>query len=318
LTRPPGELVPVDGGRRLHLVRRGDGTPTVIFESGAGVIASSWRHVQDGVATFTGTCAWDRPGYGWSDPPGAPLSLASVQTDLLELLQAAGVAPPYVIVAHSLGAHYARHLAGECPDLVAGMVLVDPTHEHQLDGLGRPARAALQVVSRLQSHAPALLARLARGRTRQSVSTAFPELDHLEVEAMLDVQLQPRALRLQFAEVARVSGEARGLSLRPGALGDIPFAVVAADKVPGGERFAWHRQEVQLPELVALSRRGRLRIADGSGHGIPWERPEAVIDVVREVVTEVRGRLGDPDPASPFRPTTAAGSGTTAQRRGGD
>ena len=36
------------------------------------------------------------------------------------------VAPPYVLLAHSAGALYARQFANDYPELVAGMVLVDP------------------------------------------------------------------------------------------------------------------------------------------------------------------------------------------------
>jgi hypothetical protein len=61
------------GGRSLYLECRGQGSPTVILESGAGGRADVWSRdleepegtrtmVLPGVAAFTRVCAYDRPG----------------------------------------------------------------------------------------------------------------------------------------------------------------------------------------------------------------------------------------------------------------
>jgi pimeloyl-ACP methyl ester carboxylesterase len=50
------------------------------------------------------------------------------------LLQAAGVAPPFVVVGHSFGGMLARIFATEYPTDVVGMVLVDSSSEEQLHG----------------------------------------------------------------------------------------------------------------------------------------------------------------------------------------
>ncbi len=70
---PCGQRVDV-GGYRLHLYCMGEGSPTVILESGLGGPALEWAAVQPGVAQMTHVCSYDRAGYGWSDPasPGTP------------------------------------------------------------------------------------------------------------------------------------------------------------------------------------------------------------------------------------------------------
>src|SRR6516164_5696161 len=61
------------GGRKLYLECRGQGSPTVILESGAGACADIWSRdykqpadqrttVIPGVAQFTHVCAYVRPG----------------------------------------------------------------------------------------------------------------------------------------------------------------------------------------------------------------------------------------------------------------
>src|SRR5580704_7711516 len=64
--RHTGRLVDI-GGYRLNLNCTGQGSPTVVFDSGFGGPAMEWTLVQPPVAQFTRVCSYDRAGYGWSD-----------------------------------------------------------------------------------------------------------------------------------------------------------------------------------------------------------------------------------------------------------
>jgi pimeloyl-ACP methyl ester carboxylesterase len=139
---PPGRLVDV-GGYRLHIACAGErrpGTPTVVLEDGsAGVGSINWRPVQALVAPATRVCAYDRAGLGWSDPGPAPRTAGRVAAELHALLRGAGEEGPYVLAGHSLGGYFNRVYAGAHPGEVAGMVLVDASHEDQW---GDPATQA--------------------------------------------------------------------------------------------------------------------------------------------------------------------------------
>lgn len=131
--RVTGRLVDV-GGHRLYISCQGTGTPAVILEAGLGSASSTWQSVAPGIAAFTRVCAYDRRGIGLSDPltPGTTSRAAdSVVTDLQRLLGAHGVAPPFVLVGHSVGALHVRLFAVRHPEAVAGLVLVDGSHEDQ-------------------------------------------------------------------------------------------------------------------------------------------------------------------------------------------
>ena len=119
---------------------RGSGSPTVILISGYRNDADIWSvesapgttMVLPGVAAFTRVCAYDRPGtildkdhLSRSDAVPMPRTADAIVAELHELLAAAHVAGPYVLVAHSLGGLFARLYASTYPDEVAGMVLVD-------------------------------------------------------------------------------------------------------------------------------------------------------------------------------------------------
>jgi len=119
------------GGRSLNLYCSGDGSPTVILESGKGSPGYSWVFVQREIAQFTRACWYDRAGYGWSDSGPYPRNSVETARDLHELLRRATIQPPYVLVGHSLGGFHVRVYSGLYPGDLAGMVLVDSSHEDE-------------------------------------------------------------------------------------------------------------------------------------------------------------------------------------------
>ena len=129
------------GGMSLYLQcfdarTAADTTPTVLLDHGIGRRATSemWVAVQHQVAPFARVCRYDRAGVGQSDPP---LQLQRTGTALVEelhqLLAAADITGPYVLVGHSFGGHPVRLYAYRYPTEVVGMVLVDTAHEEMID-----------------------------------------------------------------------------------------------------------------------------------------------------------------------------------------
>jgi pimeloyl-ACP methyl ester carboxylesterase len=111
---PIGRQVDI-GGRRLLLNCMGTGRPTVVLLSGAGSSGYSWVPIQRQLAPIAETCWVDRAGEGWSDPGPYPLTSSADARDLHAALHRAGVAPPYLLVGHSLGGLNARVFAGAYP-----------------------------------------------------------------------------------------------------------------------------------------------------------------------------------------------------------
>lgn len=65
--------------------------------------------------------------------------------ELRSLLRSQGLAPPYVLVGHSLGGLYMQWFARRYPDEVAALILVDSTHPKQLEGAGALDKQSLWV-----------------------------------------------------------------------------------------------------------------------------------------------------------------------------
>jgi pimeloyl-ACP methyl ester carboxylesterase len=117
------------GGYNLYVNCRGFGDPTVVLDAGLGVASDSWVLVQPEVAQFTRVCTYDRAGLGNSDRGPTPRTTRRIANELHMLLSNSGLQPPYVLVGHSFGGLNMRMYASEYPDEVAGMVLVDASHE---------------------------------------------------------------------------------------------------------------------------------------------------------------------------------------------
>jgi pimeloyl-ACP methyl ester carboxylesterase len=100
------------------------------LEAGGGDYSNRRTEVQALLAPRVRSCAYDRAELGWSNGTASE-SFAQGNADLHALLAAAGGAPPYVLVGHSIGALLVRRYLSLHSDTVIGMVLVEPTHESQ-------------------------------------------------------------------------------------------------------------------------------------------------------------------------------------------
>ena len=253
-----GRQIEVDG-RSVYLDCRGSGSPTVILEAGLGSGANSWGYVLDGVAAFTRVCAWDRPGIGRSAARGLH-SAGEAAGDLRAALDASGEVGPFIVVAHSLGGVYARVFAAIGPpgtraaterDEVLAFVMLD-TYEPDLGVADDPA-----------------LSPETRAMVRQSLvdgGAMFRAGEELDWPATL-AELEPLNPTYLPALLLMVDPSQHYGGHDPG----VTAALIAA----------WNRAiPVRYPK-------GTLEIVP-TGHQIHLERPDLVIERVRQLVAERR------------------------------
>ena len=276
-----GRMVDV-GGYRLHLDCRGDGTPTVVLDSGLGKSSLDWVLVQSELAGTTRVCSYDRAGMGWSEPGPMPRSPQALGEELHTLLRNARVPGPYVLVGHSLAGKNVRLYAAAHPDEVKGMVLVD-TRSERIDALTSAEEnngffAALKGQGTMYAVARKLgLARLI------GASLVDQKLVPDAVAGkMALLETQPSAIEEATAEgMARAADDA---ALTATTLGTMPLVVIAAGASVSDTPHWLEAQQA----LAALSSNGRLVVAEGSRHAVQMDQPEVVLDAIREVVAGVR------------------------------
>lgn len=122
--------------KRVEHVIAGHGGPTVVLENGLGGKLDWWAKVLPEVAKETRVFAYNRPGVGASDEVSTPRDGGHIVEELRRNLREKGIAPPYVLVGHSIGGLYMQFYARRYPHEVAGLVLVDSTHPEQMKGAG--------------------------------------------------------------------------------------------------------------------------------------------------------------------------------------
>ncbi|MEZ5593788.1 MAG: alpha/beta fold hydrolase [Gammaproteobacteria bacterium] len=211
----PGRLVPV-GNHKLHVNCSGQGSPLVVLDSGLGGTSLDWAYVQPEIAAFTRVCSYDRAGHGWSERGPAPRTSAVFISELAQLLRNALEAPPYIMVGHSLGGFTARGFAHFYPDQVAGLVLVDSSHEQQFQKIAATGYAKPLAPSRSKGFVISNSSRIPVGIPAELRTVAQR------------LALLPDAVRTLYDELG-----AMRLSARQAAswlsLPDVPLVVLAHD-----------------------------------------------------------------------------------------
>ena len=268
----------------MHIDCTGQGSPTVILDSGLGDSYLTWRKVQPQIAQFTRICSYDRAGMGYSDSSRKLRTSREIAEELHALLHNAGVSPPYILVGHSMGGYDVRLYASLYGGDVTGMVLVDSSHPDQ------------------QKRLPPAINDLDAGWLREAEFLEFttpfglPRLlgfcSHDDEVRAADCNFH--SARENVAEL-RAFPESAAQAAATGSLGNLPLAVLSHDPdkpqpdLPEDLVKPFHDAWAQMQEeLAQLSTRSTHVIAKNGGHYIQLDRPDVVIEAVRNVVEQAR------------------------------
>jgi len=194
---------------------------------------------------------------------------------LHELLKAAKVDGPYLLVGQSIGGLLVRLYAERYSSKVKGIVLVDPAHE---SGVLYSLRAGKWVRLREQGTGRAV----PQPRLEGPVATKYnPDDDYLAEE-------------FQLIYLSRVANG------KP--LGDRPLIVLGAGKrsqPPGTSVEFWKElkdeRDAQVRDLAGLSRNSKFVLDPSSSHNIQTDNPQLVADSIEEVLKALftRSRLAN-------------------------
>ena len=297
---PPGKLIALEG-HRLHLHCTGRGRPTVLLESGGGAWSTHWTMVQTKVASFTRVCSYDRAGLGWSDPGPKPQDIQSSVRDLGELLARSGEEGPFVFAGWSFGGAVAWLYVQDHLDQSAGLVMVDGRPDGwqtwmnefapELQATRGKIATQLQSVDRV-GFGPVYSWILLRGSGRDSIK-GFPAGTG---DVLLDPGFNARMYGAMVDAMTADDISERQIQMR--SLGNLPLIVIPHGRegtfglAPDRERVAEMRwQELQW-QLAKRSTDHKFEVAEASGHAIPLEQPDIVVDAIQELVTKWRTKVG--------------------------
>jgi pimeloyl-ACP methyl ester carboxylesterase len=277
---PPGKMVSI-GTHDIHLNCVGSGSPTVVFEADLDQYGSlSWVPVQESIGELTRACSYDRAGILWSEPGPLPRDGETIARELSAVLDAAGEEGPYILVGHAFGGAYIRIFAGEYPDDVCGMVLIESSHPEMLARFAeygvipeipdRNSRPLILLLSHLGSP----------GRYKGNVYNLPPEI-YDPVQAFL-----PESSMTWFDEKVE-SPNTLAEAGQYKYLGNWPLIVLATSgPSPSlgdlGQKLDDLSLELQR-ELLLLSENSEFRSYE-IGHYPQLQRPEVVIEAIQDVL----------------------------------
>ncbi len=267
----PGQKVSIDDFR-LHVDCQGEGETIVLFEAGLGGSSMEWIPVQERIAHRTRACIYDRAGYAWSDPSPFPSHAVELAREADLLLDGIGAKGSLLLVGHSFGGFIVRELALRRAVDMIGMVLVDASHEDQLNRLeslvGKSVmpRGTSFVVSPVQvpESLPEELQRKVKAfsRMRKTYAALHSEMQYFRESAM---QVRRNRTRVDYPLIVI----SRGLDLYP------------ADELGRKKTAIWN--ELQA-ELTALSSDSRLIVASDSGHHVHTDNPDLIAEAINDIL----------------------------------
>jgi pimeloyl-ACP methyl ester carboxylesterase len=248
------------GGRAVEVIRMGTGSPTLVLESGAGEGVSGWRRILPRLAQHTSVIAYSRRGHGASAPSAAPGSPTESVEELHALLTALRVRGPILLGGHSFGGLLARLYVSRYPQDVAGLLLVDATHESQFARWG-------------------------------TLEPQFRILD--TIRAMLPNL--PPAVRDDQRQILEIASTESVPGMRP--LPDIPLAIITATQPCAPDRefvcrdpraiAAWRAMH---DEWFAGASVGLRLVSNRTSHYVMNDQPELVIESLRFLLGATRRR----------------------------
>ena len=264
---PLGIMVDI-GGRALHLYCTGDPNaagPTIVLEAGAYGSSLTWFRIQPVLAERYRVCSYDRAGFGWSEAAPDERSLALDAEDARRMLDASDESGPYLLVGMSYGGVIVRQFHQDYPDLVAGLVFVDPTRLEARRTMTeeRKERRRKAIAAR---HLQAWLSQFGVWRLVAASRRAAPSDMSADLFARFKaVRSSTRYFRARAKTTERLFRDLE----QPGLLddqdfGDLPITVLSENSEPGTpdmlEKHGHHRT------LAERSTNRRHYIVDGATH----------------------------------------------------
>lgn len=232
------------GDKEVEYLASNGKGPPVIFENGLGGSIDWWQKVYPRISSHHTAVLYHRMGYGKSSEASTPRDGQHIVEELRTFLKMQNIQPPYVLVGHSVGGLYAQYHARKYPQDVRALVLVDSTHPQQMQGKGAP------------EHWPSTV-KIAMNLATSAVEKN--ELLHINAtgEAVLALPMPTH----------------------------IPVWILAAKKDQDrvtDDAYVQDTQEKRL-DLLRMYPQAKIIWVD-SGHGIPLEKPDAVIDAVLDAL----------------------------------
>lgn len=265
-------------GRKLHYWQKGEGGPTVVFESGMGFSGAMWGLVQPQVAKLATTLVYDRAGTGRSDDRPGAHTLDLVVADLAELLGSLSHLGPFILVGASWGGPIVRQLAARGQVAVRALVLVDQSDENAPDFFTPAARKQFEATPKLLIPMAKLGLYKLMGQGVGKAQPADVRTDHYAYDFTV------RAAENFASEISHFIQDMQHLRDNPNPLPGIEVSVISGMKaglLDGKQRKSINAAHRKTAETLAQA---RFVPAKKAGHYVMFHQPEIIVAEVARLL----------------------------------
>lgn len=140
--------------KSLFQINRPDnpnGAPTLVLQAGLGDDSATWKNILPLLTEQYRVFMVNRPGSGHVPNMAGARDPCTIAQEQHQLLASEGIAPPYVLVGHSLGGLYQYAFLRLYPNDVAGIVLIDPTHPRNWQEIQKQFPASANLVKGMKT-----------------------------------------------------------------------------------------------------------------------------------------------------------------------
>lgn len=294
----PGKKYEIDG-HLMHLYCVGSGTPTVIIEDGNSSASIYWNDLQSILANTTRVCRYDRPGLGYSEFAPHPTNKESASAELYSLLKKAGIDENLLLLGWSTGGVFVREYYDKFPANVIGMILVDSSHEQQLNRMPKfyetnSSADKSEIYQYLEYYLGVVRAR--GDAEKYFTNPHFNDETNARITALYNQSHTFQA----FINESDVFNVDFGSDIEPRNLDNLPLIVISQGRKPNIENADSPEQLKEFlseeykvwqglqKELANLSTNSKHVIAENSRHMIHIDQPEIIVDEVKLLIESLQ------------------------------
>lgn len=252
------------GTHKLHLQCTGTGRPTIVIDTGIGETTQSWAPMIEALSSERRVCAYDRAGYGKSEPGPMPRDSRKAADELHLLLTNSSEDGPFLLLGHSLGGLNMQVYANNYPDEVNGLILLDPPPLAWMVGGDFPELSEL---------------------FNQASSALWDAAEEANASTDPDIKAKAAYLYAVASEYKQFFGQTAKSVAEIESFGELPLTVIGAgepdphfgDSAQAFRQF-WNDEN---KKLATKSKSGIFILAEGSSHHIHLDAPQVVIEALR-------------------------------------
>lgn len=255
----------------LCFTESGQGVP-VVFLHGNPDSKESWQSIITQMDQQCRCIAIDLPGFGTNAklPTYRSLLPDAQAHSLLEVLDHLSITEPILLVVHDLGALLAASMLITCPERVAGILSINTTFNRSYPGHIWGYVWALPVLG------PCIVSLMRNGLV-QSIHKESPLVPVQDLQRMADnlswttCRAITRYYQLMYNPLIKLARRFQGN------LFDENFPI----------RVLWGAGDRYIPLKYAQLHNEPLHLVDDATHWLPLEKPELVIDEIKQLLVDL-------------------------------